>query len=188
MTVFARSDVMSVTFSAESGGCGAVHSRPVTDGAPARVWKLSCPACETHLRHDPRWSGLESEIPETPDEKRVREDEEAKGRASADAKRDAVLEQLARQSGNTETVMAEFARWLMERDGKAPKSDNRPKQQPTPKPDEPAVEDEASADLAPEDLDALPLAELKKIAKRLSVKTTTSKTGQLELIKAHLAG
>lgn len=79
MTVYARSDVMGVSLSKEHGGCGATHTRPVTHGAPAKQWGLDCVACENHLRSDPHWSITLSEVPETPDEERVRTDREKKG-------------------------------------------------------------------------------------------------------------
>lgn len=82
MTVYARSDVMSVSLSMEHGGCGATHSRPVTHGAPAQSWGLDCPACENHLRSDPHWNINLSEVPETPDEERVRLDREKKGQTN----------------------------------------------------------------------------------------------------------
>jgi hypothetical protein len=79
MTIYARSDVMSVALSAAHGGCGAAHSRPVTHGAPAKVWALDCPPCENHLRSDPLWAVMPADLPETPDEVRVREDQEKRG-------------------------------------------------------------------------------------------------------------
>jgi hypothetical protein len=79
MTLYARSDLSSVVVSAQNGGCGTSHSRPVKDGAPAKVWQLACPACETVLRTDPLWAGAVSEIPETPDEQHVREDRDKRG-------------------------------------------------------------------------------------------------------------
>lgn len=82
MTVYARSDVMSVSLSKDHGGCGAVHSRPVTHGAPAVQWGLDCPDCEDFLRSDPHWSINLSEVPETPDEERIRADKEKKGQAN----------------------------------------------------------------------------------------------------------
>ena len=49
MSRYPRSDVMSVSIPAESGGCGQSHSRPVIKGAPVKVWKLDCPPCEAFL-------------------------------------------------------------------------------------------------------------------------------------------
>src|SRR5580698_6953669 len=50
MTLYARSDLMSVSVPVASGGCGGTHSRPVRDGAPARDFRLDCPGCETFLK------------------------------------------------------------------------------------------------------------------------------------------
>lgn len=80
MTIHARSDVAAVTISPEHGGCGDLHSRPVVEGAPVKLWTLECPACEDVLRKDSHWSPTISGIPETPDEKEYREDQEVKGR------------------------------------------------------------------------------------------------------------
>jgi hypothetical protein len=76
---FARSDVMSVIISRALGGCNAVHSRPVENGAPAKIWQLdhrTCAQCADVLAHDPLWSGTLAEIPETPDEALEREQRE----------------------------------------------------------------------------------------------------------------
>lgn len=99
MTLYARSDLMSVSIPATSGGCGNTHSRPVKAGVPARTWGLDCPDCETHLRgdrkmkiirtipgdkdrgipsrlehipdSDPHWSSTPEAVPLTPDEQHV---------------------------------------------------------------------------------------------------------------------
>lgn len=68
MTVYARSDVMHVTVSRAHGGCGEPHSRPVRNGAPDKLWKLSCPQCQQFLASDPLWSGTLADVPDTPDE------------------------------------------------------------------------------------------------------------------------
>src|SRR6185437_16681414 len=52
MTLYARSDLASISIPATSGGCNSTHSRPVVKGAPAKVWKLECPPCESVLRGD----------------------------------------------------------------------------------------------------------------------------------------
>ena len=100
MALFARSDLMSVSIPVTSGGCGATHSRPVTRGAPARIWKLECPPCEGYLRGDgrpkilkttpgdpklgipaqqervadgnPQWSSTPDTVPLTPDEAKTK--------------------------------------------------------------------------------------------------------------------
>lgn len=99
MSLYARSDLMSVSIPDTSGGCGATHVRQVTRGAPAKVWKLDCVPCERYLRGDdkpkvikvipgdkeqgipsrmehvadadPHWSTTPEGIPATPDEQHV---------------------------------------------------------------------------------------------------------------------
>lgn len=99
MSLYARSDLMSVSIPKTSGGCGATHTRSVTRGAPAKVWKLDCQPCERYLRgddkpkvikvipgdkdqgipsrmehvadSDPHWSTTPEGIPATPDEQHV---------------------------------------------------------------------------------------------------------------------
>lgn len=99
MSLYARSDMMSVSIPVTSGGCGKTHSRPVTKGVVKRVWELNCPPCETYLRgdhkpkvikvvggdknkgipsrmdhiadSDPHWSSTPETIPATPDEENV---------------------------------------------------------------------------------------------------------------------
>lgn len=95
MALYARSDISSVGISADGhGGCGQAHSRPVTNGAPARVWMLECVLCEQHLRHDPLWSTTLSEIPETHDERLAREDFDKRGAMDKDALMAAALARL----------------------------------------------------------------------------------------------
>lgn len=99
MTLYARSDLMSVSIPVGSGGCGATHSRPVTRGAIAKVWGLTCPKCEAYLRgdgklkvikvtpadkdkgipsrmkhvadSDPHWGATPESVPKTPDEESI---------------------------------------------------------------------------------------------------------------------
>jgi hypothetical protein len=53
MSLYARSDLMSISVPVTSGGCGSVHTRPVSRGVPARTWKLDCDkGCESYLRGD----------------------------------------------------------------------------------------------------------------------------------------
>ncbi len=96
MTLYARSDLMSVSIPATSGGCGDSHSRPVVQGAPVKTWGLTCPPCEAYLKGsrkpqvlkttpgdpklgipskqervadcDPHWSSTPESVPLTPDE------------------------------------------------------------------------------------------------------------------------
>ena len=43
-------------------------------GAPVKIWALTCSPCEDFLRSDPHWSSTISKIPETFDERQDRED------------------------------------------------------------------------------------------------------------------
>lgn len=108
MTVHARSDVSAVTISPESGGCGIVHSRPVDKGAPVKLWSLTCPACEDVLRKDANWSGTISGIPETPDEKAYREDQELKGKIDQQNQTAEALSKLA-SLGDLPSAIASLA-------------------------------------------------------------------------------
>lgn len=96
MTLYARSDLMSVSVPVSSGGCGSSHSRPVHKGAPARDFRLDCPGCENFLKGggrkvlhitqgskelgipthqewvadcDPCWAATPESVPDTPDER-----------------------------------------------------------------------------------------------------------------------
>ena len=79
MTVYSRSDVAAISISQAHGGCGVSHSRPVVQGAPAKLWALTCVQCEDHLRNDPLWSGTVADIPEPRDAESAREDYEKRG-------------------------------------------------------------------------------------------------------------
>ena len=100
LTLYARSDVMSVSIPPASGGCGNSHTRPVRNGAPDRIFKLTCPDCEGYLKgdrkakilrtspgdvkagipakqervadSDPHWSSTPDTVPLTPDETQTR--------------------------------------------------------------------------------------------------------------------
>ena len=97
MTVYARSDLAHVYISEAHGGCQAPggHSRPVRNGAPVQPWALTCDQCENHLRSDPLWSVTPSEIPETWDESKSREDFERRGAKDKDAVLTLALARLA---------------------------------------------------------------------------------------------
>lgn len=85
MTMYARSDLSSVTLSAAHGGCGTTHIRPAPGGKPENPWALTCGnGCEDHLRHDPLWSTTLSGIPETHDERIGREDFDKRGARDKD--------------------------------------------------------------------------------------------------------
>ena len=108
MTVYARSDLMSVSIPVTSGGCGKNHSRPVKNGVPAKTWGLTCTeGCEGYLRGDlkdriirtipgdkeqgipgrmehiadadPHWSTTPEGIPPTPDELHINKIRAKKG-------------------------------------------------------------------------------------------------------------
>jgi hypothetical protein len=78
---YGRNDVVSVAVPVTAGGCGATHSRPVADGVAADEWDLeqACLTCSTALQGDPLWASMPAEIPETPDERMIREDAEKRG-------------------------------------------------------------------------------------------------------------
>jgi len=99
LSLYARSDLMSVSIPPTSGGCGKTHARPVTKGIAAKVWKLDCAKCESYLRGDgkpkvikvipgdkenniasrmehvidahPQWANTPEGVPPTPDEQHV---------------------------------------------------------------------------------------------------------------------
>jgi hypothetical protein len=85
---------MGVAPSRDHGGCGQIHSRPVEHGAPAKLWALTCPDCEKHLRSSDQWSATVSGIPETPDETLEREDREKRGQQETTAATATALQQL----------------------------------------------------------------------------------------------
>jgi hypothetical protein len=107
VSVFARSDVGYVAVPVASGGCGQSHRRPVdAEGNLVKVWELSCPQCGNYLRNDPLWGGMISEIPETPDEVRVREDEERRGQRETAAATSHALVQIADLPNGMATAFA----------------------------------------------------------------------------------
>lgn len=137
MSLYARSDVCSISIPVESGGCGATHTRPVTHGAPAKVFQLDCPPCESHLRGDrrqkklvyqtspktgqvthqdrvadadPMWSSTPDTIPLTPDETRTNEVRSERGRMQIE-----MLQALAALRSTGVEVPPE-ALWLLERE------------------------------------------------------------------------
>lgn len=96
---------MSVSLSAAHGGCGKTHSRPVEHGAPVHPWALDCSACENHLRaSDPHWSPTVSEIPETPDETKAREDLTKRSERSSADLTALMLARLAGDAGAEMTI------------------------------------------------------------------------------------
>lgn len=106
MTVYARSDVAAVNISANHGGCGETHSRPVVAGAPAKLWGLSCSGgCEDVLRNDSHWAGTPHTVPETPDEVAIRQDVEKKNQIELQVGNAHALAELAKL-GELPTAMA----------------------------------------------------------------------------------
>jgi hypothetical protein len=106
MVLHARSDVQGAIIPVSSGGCGQLHSRPVKDGAPAKMWHLDCLKCCAVLKDDPLWAGTVSEIPETPDEQHVREDRDKRGAKEQSEATGAALEELAKMPGILEALTA----------------------------------------------------------------------------------
>ncbi len=117
MGMYGRSDVMSVAVPTTAGGCGVIHSRPVADGVPVDDWNLEamCIMCATSLKGDPLWAAIPSEIPETPDEKTIREDAEKRGERAIKKSQ----ERLSVQQGELNSRIVE----LLERGGRAAEPD-----------------------------------------------------------------
>jgi SAP domain-containing protein len=137
MTLYARSDLMSVSIPPTSGGCGDSHSRPVKAGVPAKTWGLDCPLCESVLRgdhkakvinvlpgdkdrgipnrlvhvpdSDPHWSNTPEGIPPTPDEQHVN-----KIRAERGSEQLQQLQALAMLRG-AGFELPEEAQWVLNR-------------------------------------------------------------------------
>ena len=118
-------------------GCGAAHTRPVTHGAPAKVFQLDCPPCESYLRGDrrhkklvyekdsktgqilrqarvadadPMWGPTPDSAPLTPDETRTNEVRSERGRMQIE-----MLQALAALRSTGVEVPPE-AMWLLERE------------------------------------------------------------------------
>lgn len=109
MTVHARSDVAAVTISVAHGGCGEVHSRPVIDGAPVKLWSLTCDGgCENVLRSDPVWASEIADIPETPDEENRRKQQERLGQRDQASATAAALTELSKL-GDLPAALARLA-------------------------------------------------------------------------------
>lgn len=105
MTLHARSDLMGVAVSIDHGGCGATHSRPVTHGAPVKLWTLNCAPCEDHLRKDPNWAVDPEDIPETPDEQKTRESQEKRGEKNIAAGLETSIASLASSQEGMQKLM-----------------------------------------------------------------------------------
>jgi SAP domain len=137
MSLYARSDLMSISVPVTSGGCGGSHSRPVNRGAPAKIWQLDCTACESYLRgdkkqkvihvlpgdkekgipgrmvhvadSDPHWSSTPEGIPLTPDEQHIHKIRSERGHEQLQQ-----LQALAALQGAGFTIPPE-AQWLLDR-------------------------------------------------------------------------
>lgn len=137
IVLYARSDVAGIAIPVESGGCGQSHSRPVIKGAPAKVFELDCPPCESYLRGDrrqkklvyqthpktgqvthqdrvadadPMWSSTPETVPLTPDETRTNEVRSERGKMQIE-----MLQALAALRSTGVDVPPE-AMWLLERE------------------------------------------------------------------------
>jgi hypothetical protein len=118
-------------------GCGATHTRPVTHGSPAKVFRLDCEPCERWLRgdHKPKilrydidpktrtvigqsrvadgdsmWSSTPDTIPLTPDEERTNSVRSERG-----AQQIQMIQALAALRATGIEVPPE-ALWLLERE------------------------------------------------------------------------
>lgn len=112
MAVYARSDVAAVTLSEAHGGCGETHSRPVVDGAPAKVFKISCNKCEDFLRNDQLWAPMAAQIPETPDETSLREDQEKKSEAQLKQDNAEAFQKIAVAAAGNQELTAKLVELL----------------------------------------------------------------------------
>lgn len=201
MTVYARSDVCYVAISRDHGGCGSGHARPVVQGAPAKVWSLTCHGgCEDLLRHDPLWAPTPQAIPETPDEVTIREDVEKRGeiqRAASMAETNQLialaLSRLAEQGELSTTAMSRLLsviasdapELLHKRQAIEGTVSASAELVDAPAPDAPAEVSEelsAPADALPE-LESLSLADLKEIAQAKGLPTTRAKADQIAIIR-----
>lgn len=144
MTVWARSDLASITVSPAHGGCGAVHTRPAPGGNPVPVWDLTCNGgCEDHLRGDSLWGVSPETIPETPDEIAARESNEKRTQRDQQAKNVEVMEKLGNlPEGLAQAMLAVFGPLLAQNGLTAPQS--APQTEPGTVPD-PAAPDRALA-------------------------------------------
>lgn len=166
------------------GGCGETHARPVVKGAPVKIWALSCPQCENHLRFDDQWSATISKIPETPDEKDVREDQEQRGKrdlenATGEALQKLgdlpeVMTELMKQNGMNQQMMLAMLTGLVNKGIIAT-------------PEVPAVAPAPELVELP-DLNTMSIRELQDYAREHEIKTTRGKEDQIQLILEHFAG
>jgi hypothetical protein len=108
VTVYARSDVASIAISPVHGGCGKTHSRPVHNGAPVKIWELTCHKCEDHLRSDDLWASMAGKVPETPDEQVSRESSEKRSHEDLERHNAEAFSQLANAVTGNAAAMAKL--------------------------------------------------------------------------------
>lgn len=189
MTVYSRSDVAAVNISQAHGGCGVTHSRPVVEGAPVKLWKLTCHPCEDILRSDPLWSATVSGIPETPDEEMIRKDQETRGqREQADATAHA-LEQLSKL-GDLPAVLGQFMSFLVGQQSALPAGETlvATKVENPQKVISGSVEpqaDETHPTPPPVNLDDLSYTDLQTLADEVGAAKARSKKEQLTVLKEY---
>lgn len=189
MTVYARSDVASVVLSAAHGGCGVVHTRPAPGGEPVRLWELTCPSCEDHLRSDPLWGATLTSIPETPDEVAAREANDKRTAREQQERNIDVMEKLGSLPDALRNLGPDMAQALIA--ALAAIQQNTPLAPPAapqsaPKPP-PAPQDGATVQDAPTDLEQLSTQELKDLAKRNGLPVRRSREDQITTVQEHFA-
>lgn len=179
MTVYARNDLALVAVPTQAGGCGEVHSRPTPDGAPVKLWSLTCAPCETVLIHDRDWAGQPHQVPETPDEKDIREDVEKRGQVEQSASIAQALKDLAKLGDLPAALVGAMAQFMTTQ---APKSE-APELEPAPV-DEPVEPEDAKP--TENDVAHMSMAELKNLAVKMGVPTARSRVEQQKLLYAAL--
>ena len=214
MTVYARSDVASVTISPAHGGCGAVHTRPAPGGEPVRVFALTCAACEDVLRYDSLWGASATAIPETPDEVINREANEKRTSVEQAARNVEAMEKLGAMPETLAKVLADLIQGKttlpmamcpaghpapgssafcgecgarMARDAPPVAAEALPEPPLTEEPqDAPEGFLKASEPEDAVDLESLSLGELKKLATSYGVPTRRSKEDQISALRDYL--
>lgn len=175
MTVFARNDLDAVAISTSAGGCGEVHTRPTPNGAPVKLWKLTCPGCENVLRHDPNWGGQPHQVPESPDETEIRLDVESRGQVEQAASVAQALKDLAKLGDLPAALAAAMSQFMAGNTTAASPAIEAPVQKMV----EPEPEDAVPT---ANDLAHMSMAQLKNVAVKLGVPTVRSRTDQLKLL------
>jgi len=189
MTVYARSDVASVALSAAHGGCGKSHTRPAPGGEPVKLWELTCPSCEDHLRSDPLWGTTPTTVPETPDEIAAREANDKRTTREQQERNVEVMEKLsglpdALRNLGPDMAQALIAALAVLQQNTPPAPSAAPQSAPEPQ-DEPS--DETDARDAPTDLEELSTADLKELAKARGIPVRRSREDQIAALKEHFA-